>query len=78
MVAELPSPRWLVAFDNYKDEEIAEEEIGHVVGRMEEIPPDDDVVEADPTAATATATTSATTTSNPDSNNKIMTTNPYW
>jgi hypothetical protein len=35
-VAEPPSSRWLVAFGNDKEEQYAEEMLGHVVGRMEE------------------------------------------
>jgi hypothetical protein len=37
-VSESPSPRWLVGFENYKDEEYAEETLGPVVGRLEEYP----------------------------------------
>jgi hypothetical protein len=41
-VAETPSSRWLVAFENYKDEQYEEEMLGRVVGRMEEDASEDD------------------------------------
>jgi hypothetical protein len=41
-VAETPSSRWLVSFENYKDEQYAEEMLGRVVGRMEEDASEDD------------------------------------
>jgi hypothetical protein len=36
--SEPPNPRWLVAYDNYDDEDVAESKLGRVVGRMEEDP----------------------------------------
>ncbi|KAL3910251.1 MAG: hypothetical protein SGARI_002216, partial [Bacillariaceae sp.] len=36
--SEPPNPRWLVAYDNYDDEDVAEERLGRVVGRLEEDP----------------------------------------
>ncbi|KAG7355562.1 hypothetical protein IV203_000248 [Nitzschia inconspicua] len=37
-ISDAPSSRWLVAFENHKDEVYAEETLGRVVGRMEEDP----------------------------------------